>query len=63
VTAESDRQYWNTSYARQEDDELMSSWRNYLIERGYTPQGLRHRIPNDKLKELIMGFLDMESRK
>lgn len=63
MTEESDRQYWNTSYTRQENDELMSSWRSYLIERGYTPQGLRHRIPNDKLKALIMGFLGMESRK
>ena len=62
MTEESDRQYWNTAYGRKEDDPLIASWRRFLIERGFTPQGVMRSAGKPRMKQLIVEFLTGESK-
>lgn len=39
------------------DDNILDQWRAFLIERGYTPEGVLRRAGKERMKELIVEFL------
>ena len=66
MTEESDRQYWNTEYNWRQDAQenyaLWCEWRRFLIERGYTPQGVMRSAGKEKFKGLIKEFLGLPAK-
>jgi hypothetical protein len=39
------------------DDRLLEKWRDFLIERGFTPEGVLRSGGKQRMKELILEFL------